>query len=83
MIPDETNQPALPTPRAPDSILAELWEVKREINRAADYRIDALVQMAHDAAERIRQEWRQDGHGSGAAGKGSAPFSMKRNESAA
>ena len=37
--------------RAPDPILAELWEVKREINKAADYRIDTLVDMANKAAE--------------------------------
>lgn len=60
MIPDEATRPKLTTPRAPDAILAELWEVKREINRAADYRIDALVRMAHESAERVRQQWRQE-----------------------
>lgn len=65
MIPDETNGPQLPIPRAPDAVLAELWEVKREINRAADYRIDVLVQMAHESAERIREQWRQQGPRSG------------------
>lgn len=45
--------------QAPDPILAELWEVKREINKAADYRIDALVDMANEAAERVREQWRQ------------------------
>lgn len=83
MIPDETNQPALPSPGAPDSILAELWEVKREINRAADYRIDTLVQMAHEAAECIRQQWKEDGRNSGLGEKGLAPFSMKRNDNSA
>ena len=42
---------------APDPILAELWEVKREINKAADYRIDILVDMANEAAERIKVQW--------------------------
>jgi hypothetical protein len=44
---------------ARDPILAELWDVKREINKAADYRIDALVDMANEAAERVRAQWRQ------------------------
>jgi hypothetical protein len=44
---------------APDPILAELWDVKREINRAADYRVDALVEMANKAAERVRAQWHQ------------------------
>jgi len=65
MIPDETNAPQSTTPRAPDAILAELWEIRREINRAADYRIDVLVQMAHESAERIREQWRQEGRRSG------------------
>ncbi|WP_295434817.1 hypothetical protein [uncultured Thiodictyon sp.] len=73
MIPNETDQPALPTPRAPDPILAELWEVKRELNRAADYRIDALVQMAHESAERIRQQWRQEGQSAADVGVRSSP----------
>ena len=47
---------------APDPILAELWDVKREINKAADYRIDALVDMANKAAERVRAQWRQQAH---------------------
>lgn len=45
-------------PEAPDPILAELWQVKREINMAADYRIDVLVEMANAAAERVRGQWR-------------------------
>ncbi|MGB4335637.1 MAG: hypothetical protein WBJ41_12455 [Chromatiaceae bacterium] len=48
-------------PKAPDPILGELWEVKREINKAADYRIDRLVDMANRAAERVRAQWRQEG----------------------
>lgn len=42
---------------APDPILAELWEVKRAINKAADYRIDTLIDMANEAAERVRAQW--------------------------
>ena len=52
-------------PEAPDPILAELWEVKREINKAADYRIDTLVDMANEAAEQVRVQWRQAGKQSG------------------
>ena len=61
MIPDETKGPKPTTPGAPDEILAELWEVKREINQAADYRIEALVRMAHESAERVRRQWRGEG----------------------
>ena len=42
---------------APDPILAELWQVKREINKAAEYRIDTLVDMANEAADRVRMQW--------------------------
>lgn len=45
--------------KAPDPILAELWEVKREINEAAGYRIDTLVDMANKAAEQVKAQWRQ------------------------
>jgi len=38
------------TRKAPDPILAELWETKRQINAEAGYRIDELVRMAHEAA---------------------------------
>lgn len=48
--------------RAPDPILAELWEVKREINKAADYRIDTLVDMANKAAEDVEARLRQQAH---------------------
>lgn len=60
MMPNEANRMQWSATDAPDEILAELWDVKREINRAADYRIDALVQMAHESAERIREQWRQE-----------------------
>lgn len=29
--------------RAPDPILAELWEVKRQLNAEAGYRVDVLA----------------------------------------
>ena len=48
------------SPAAPDPILAELWEVKYAINKEADYRIDILVDMANEAAERVRAQWRQE-----------------------
>ncbi|HYN77428.1 MAG TPA: hypothetical protein VES73_06525 [Lamprocystis sp. (in: g-proteobacteria)] len=60
MMPHNADRVIVIAAGAPDDILAELWEVKREINRAADYRVDTLVQMAHETAERIRQQWRQD-----------------------
>jgi hypothetical protein len=41
--------------RAPDPILAELWEAKRQINEEAGYRIEELARMAHEASERVRQ----------------------------
>ncbi|MFA7238790.1 MAG: hypothetical protein WC091_01655 [Sulfuricellaceae bacterium] len=47
---------AIPTPtsvRAPDPILAELWEIKRQPNAEAGYNIDVLARMAHEATERI------------------------------
>lgn len=39
--------------RAPDPILAELWEVKRQLNAEADYDVDVLARMAHEAALRL------------------------------
>jgi hypothetical protein len=36
--------------RTPDPILAELWEVKRQINAEAGYQVSKLVEMAHAAA---------------------------------
>jgi len=36
--------------RTPDPILAELWEVKRQINAESGYQISRLVEMAHAAA---------------------------------
>jgi hypothetical protein len=49
---------ALPTApaRAPDPILAELWEVKRQLNAEAGYDVDVLARMAHEAAERVNAE---------------------------
>jgi hypothetical protein len=43
-------------PEAPDSILAELWEGKHAINEEADHRIDILVDMANEVAERVRAQ---------------------------
>lgn len=39
--------------QAPDPILAELWEAKRQINTEAGYDIATLVRMAHAAAKKI------------------------------
>lgn len=44
---------------APDPILAELWQVKRDINREAGYDIEKLARMAHEAAELARRRWRE------------------------
>jgi hypothetical protein len=33
-----------------DPILAELWEVKKQINQESGYQIQTLVEMAHAAA---------------------------------
>ena len=52
---EQAPKPAEPLIRAPDPILAELWEVKRQINQEAGYRIDELVRMAHEAALRVQQ----------------------------
>lgn len=42
--------------RAPDPILEELWEVKRQINQEAGYRLEELVRMARETANRIRSQ---------------------------
>lgn len=55
---DNAPFPAAPV-RAPDPILGELWEAKRQINQEAGYRIDVLVRMAHEAAEQVRQRWHE------------------------
>ncbi len=47
--------PTIPV-RAPDPILAELWEVKRQLNAEAGYDVDVLARMAHEAAERFEAE---------------------------
>lgn len=41
----------------PDAVLAELWAVKRQINQAANYRLDALVRSAEQSARNIREQW--------------------------
>lgn len=38
---------------APDPILAELWEIKRQLNAEADYDIDELARMAHEATLKL------------------------------
>lgn len=40
--------------KAPDPILAELWEVKRQINEEAGYQVELVARSAHEAAELIR-----------------------------
>ncbi|WP_295404150.1 hypothetical protein [uncultured Thiocystis sp.] len=40
----------------PDPILAELWEVKRQINQEAGYRLQELTRMAKESANRIRRQ---------------------------
>lgn len=47
--------------RTPDPILAELWEVKRQINAEAGYRLEELTRMARESAEKIRHQWQQEG----------------------
>ena len=54
---EQTRKPAEPPVRAPDPIIAELWEVKRQINQEAGYQIDELARMAHEATLRIQQQW--------------------------
>jgi hypothetical protein len=60
-----TNNMPLPQtlPRAPDPIIAELWQIKRDINREAGYDINELARMAHEAAERTRQQWQKSDAG--------------------
>lgn len=71
MMPHKTDQEGfIAAGHAPDEILEELWEVKREINRAADYRVDRLMQTAHETAERIRAQWRLDAARAREAGSG-------------
>jgi hypothetical protein len=42
--------------KAPDPILAELWEIKRQINEEAGYQVEVVAQRAHEAAILIRQQ---------------------------
>ncbi len=44
---------------APDPILAELWEVKRQLNESAHYRIDERARMAHEAARQVEARWQK------------------------
>ena len=43
----------------PDLIMAELWEVKRQINAEAGYRLEELTRMAKESADKIRHQWEQ------------------------
>ncbi|MEA3643329.1 MAG: hypothetical protein VBE63_25835 [Lamprobacter sp.] len=45
--------------RAPDPILAELWEVKRQLNEAAGYRIEERARMAHEATLQVEALWHE------------------------
>ncbi|MDD5298293.1 MAG: hypothetical protein PHU46_15430 [Rhodocyclaceae bacterium] len=51
----QTLPPPSTTMRAPDPILAELWEVKRQINAEANYDIATLARMAHEAARKLEK----------------------------
>lgn len=42
--------------KAPDPILAELWEVKRQINEEAGYQVEVVARSAREAAELIRRQ---------------------------
>ena len=55
-----TPSTASTTLRTPDAILAELWEVKRQINAEAGYRLEELTRMARESAENIRHQWELD-----------------------
>ena len=46
--------------RTSDPILAELWEIKRQINAEAGYRLEELTRMARESAEKIRRQWDRD-----------------------
>ena len=45
--------------RNPDPIMAELWELKRQINAEAGYRLEELTRMAKESADKIRHQWEQ------------------------
>ena len=55
-----TPSTASTTLRTPDAILAEFWEVKRQINAEAGYRLEELTRMARESAEKIRHQWELD-----------------------
>ena len=54
------THPVSTSPHKPDPILAELWEIKRQINQEAGYRLEELTRMARTSAEKIRQQWDLD-----------------------
>ncbi|SDY20554.1 hypothetical protein SAMN05421644_1386 [Allochromatium warmingii] len=43
--------------KAPDPILTELWEVKRQLNEAAGFCVADRARMAHEAALQIEAGW--------------------------
>lgn len=45
--------------RPPDLIMAELWEIKRQLNQEAGYRLEELTRMAKESADQIRNQWDQ------------------------
>jgi hypothetical protein len=55
-----TNTHFSASTRHPDPILAELWEVKRQINEEAGYRLEELTRMAKESADKIRNQWQQE-----------------------
>ncbi|NEV64909.1 hypothetical protein [Thiorhodococcus minor] len=56
--------------RAPDPILAELWEVKRQLNEAAGYRVAERARMAHEATLQVEARWHESNSGDSAAWQG-------------
>jgi hypothetical protein len=53
---EQHSKPTTGSMRNPDPILAELWEVKRQINQEAGYSIEQLARMAHEATLHIQQQ---------------------------
>ena len=55
--------PETALPRRSDPILTELWEIKRQINAEAGYRIDVLARMAREATQRLANKLPLTSHG--------------------
>jgi hypothetical protein len=45
------DAPRQPQRKAPDSIMAELWRVKAQINARADYSVEKILDNAREAAK--------------------------------